>query len=245
MAKLYLVKAQVLVLRVGERGAFFLPHPARGAVMFQSTTDSTDCLKDLYLLPLAELAHSAHVSTELKDPITGEEKPVATALYPAFFAFERDYVLSKRAPLAPKRATHRFDVTLWDYRIDIARYRVEIAKPFTVESEVIEADVKAERMIDVGFESIEVNGVTLARWVPPLATVRGREYYEPFRWIDPQVDAALAKLKALRVSPVYSFELKEERRKRRSRRSLKGRGEGWQSTLETFTRTGGGDGALG
>jgi hypothetical protein len=238
MAKLYLVKSQVLLLRVGERGAFFLPHPARGAVMFQSTTDSTDCLKDLYLLPLAELVHTAFVSTELKDPITGEEKPVATALYPALFAFESDYVLSKRAPLAPRRVEHRFDIELWDYRIDIARYRVEIAKPFTVESEVIEAEVKAERMIDVGFaESIEVNGVTLARWVLPLATVRGREYYEPFRWIDPQVDAALAGLKPLRVNPVYSFELKEERRKRRSR-SLKGRESGWQATLEAFLKGG-------
>jgi hypothetical protein len=239
MAKLYLVKTQVLLLRVGGRGAFFLPHPARGAVMFQSTTDSTDCLKDLYLLPLAELSHSAHVSTELKDPITGEEKPVATALYPALFAFESDYVLSKRAPLAHKRAEHRFDIELWDYRIDLARYRVEIVKPFAVESEVVEADVKAERMIGVGFaESIEVNGVTLARWVLPLATVRGREYYEPFRWIDPRIDSELAGLKPLRVNPVYSFELKEERRKRRSRRSLKGRESGWQSTLEVFLKGG-------
>jgi hypothetical protein len=209
--------------------------------MFQSTSDSTSLLGDLYLLPLAELVHSAHVSTELKNPVTGEEKPVQTALYPALFAFESDYVLAKRAPLAPKRVEHRFDIELWDYRIDIARYRVEIAVPFAVESEVIEAEVKAERiMIDVGFaESIEVNGVTLARWVLPLATVRGREYYEPFRWIDLQVDAALAGLKPLRVNPVYSSELKEERRKRRSRRSLKGRGEGWQSTLEAFLKGGG------
>jgi hypothetical protein len=61
-----------------------------------------------------------------------------------------------------------------------------------------------------------------------------RECYEPFRWIDPQVEAALAGLKPLRVNPVYSSELKEERRERRSRRSLWGRGEGWQSTLEAF-----------
>jgi len=240
MAKLYLVKTQVLLVRVGERGAIFLPHPARGALMFQSTSDSISLslLGDLYLLPLAELVHSAHVSTELKDPVTGEEKPVATALYPALFAFESDYVLSKRAPLAPKRVTHRFDIELWDYRIDLVRYRVEIAKPFTVESEVIVAEVKAERTAGTGFvESIEVNGVALSRWVVPLATVLGRGGYEPFRWIDPQVDAALAGLKPLRVNPVYSFELKEERRERRSRRSLRGRG--WQSTLEAFLKGGG------
>jgi hypothetical protein len=235
MVKLYLVKSQVLFVRVGERGAIFLPHPARGAVMFQTTRDPTDCLKDLYLLPLAELSHSAFVSTELKDPVTGEEKPVQTALYPVLFAFEREYMLAKRAPLAPKRVTHRFDIELWDYRIDLVRYRVEIAKPFTVEAEVVEADVKAERMVGVGFaESIEVNGVTLARWVVPLASALGRECYEPFRWIDPQVEAALAGLKPLRVNPVYSSELKEERRERRSRRSLWGRGEGWQATLEAF-----------
>jgi hypothetical protein len=239
MAKLYLVKVQVLVVRVGERGAIFLPHPARGAVMFQSTSDSTSLLGDLYLLPLAELVHSAHVSTELKNPVTGEEKPVQTALYPALFAFEREYVLAKRAPLAPRRAEHRFDITLWDYHIDLVRCRVEIAKPFTVESEVVEAEVKAERTAGTGFiESIEVNGATLARWVVPLATTMlGRSGYEPFRWIDPQVDAALAGLKPLRVNPVYSFELKEERRERRSRRSLRGRG--WQSTLEAFLKGGG------
>ena len=240
MAKLYLVKVQVLVVRVGERGAFFLPHPAHGALMFQSTLDSTSLLGDLYLLPLAELVHTAHVSTELKNPVTGEEKPVQTALYPALFAFESEYVLSKRAPLAPKRVEHRFDITLWDYRIDIVRCRVEIAKPFAVEAEVVEADVEAERMVGVGFaESIEVNGVTLARWVVPLASALGRECYEPFRWIDPQVEAALAGLKPLRVNPVYSSELKEERRERRSRRSLRGRGEGWQSTLEAFLSGGG------
>jgi hypothetical protein len=241
MVKLYLVKAQVLVLRVGERGALFLPHPARGAVMFQTTSDPTDCLKDLYLLPLAELVHSAHVSTELKDPVTGEEKPVATALYPVLFAFESEYVVSKRAPLAPKRVEHRFDIELWDYRIDLVRCRVSIAKPFTVEAEVVEAEVKAERTAaGIGFvESIEVNGVTLSRWVVPLATVLGRSYYEPFRWIDPSVEAALAGLKPLRVNPMYSFELREARRERRSRRSLRGRGEGWQSTLEAFIRGGG------
>jgi len=240
MAKLYLVKTQVLLVRVGERGAIFLPHPARGAVMFQTTRDPTDCLKDLYLLPLAELSHSAFVSTELKDPVTGEEKPVQTALYPALFAFERDYVLAQRAPLAPRRVEHRFDIALWDYRVDLVRYRVEIAKPFTVEAEVVEAEVKAERTMGTGFvESIEVNGVTLARWVVPLATVLGRGGYEPFRWIDPQVDAALAGLKPLRVNPVYSFELREERRERRRQRSLWGRGEGWQATLEAFLSGGG------
>jgi hypothetical protein len=243
MAKLYLVKTQILVLRVGERGAGFLPHPVHGAAMFQSGSDLDGrLLSDLYLLPLAELAHTAFVSTELKDPITGEEKPVATALYPALFAFEHDYVLSKRAPLAPKRATHRFDVTLWDYRIDIARYRVEIAKPFAVEAEVVEAEVRAERTAGTGFvEKVEVDGATLSRLVVPLATVLGfGGSYEPFKWIAPCIDATLAKLKPLRVSPVYSFELKEERGKRRRQRGLWGRGEGWQATLEAFL--GGGDG---
>jgi hypothetical protein len=242
MAKLYLVKTQILVLRVGERGAGFLPHPVHGAAMFQSGSDLDGrLLSDLYLLPLAELAHTAFVSTELKDPITGEEKPVATALYPALFAFEHDYVLSKRAPLAPKRATHRFDVTLWDYRIDIARYRVEIAKPFAVEAEVVEAEVRAERTAGTGFvEKVEVGGVTLSRLVVPLATALTPSSYEPLKWIDPQVEAALAGLKPLRVSSVYSFELREERRERRRRRSLWGRGEGWQATLEAFL--GGGDG---
>jgi len=240
MVKLYLVKFQVLFVRVGERGAIFLPHPVRGAVMFQSVWDTTNLLKDLYLLPLAELTHSAYVSTELKDPVTGEEKPVATALYPVLFAFESDYVLAKRAPLAPRCVEHRFDIELWDYRIDLVRCRVSIAKPFTVEAEVVEVEPEAERTAGTGFvESIEVNGVTLARWVVPLATVLGRGGYEPFRWLDPQVEAALAGLKPLRVNPVYSFELREERRERRSRRSLWGRGEGWQATLEAFLKGGG------
>jgi hypothetical protein len=236
MVELYLVKTQVLLVRVGERGAIFLPHPERGAAMFQSTLDSTDLLKDLYLLPLAELAHTAFVSTELKDPVTGEEKPVQTALYPAFFAFEREYMLAKRAPLAPKRVTHRFDIELWDYRIDLVRYQVSIAKPFTVEAEVVEAEVKAERTAGTSFiEKIEVNGVTLARWVVPLASALGfGGRYEPFRWIDPRIEAALAGLKPLRVNPVYSFELREERRKRGRGRSLRGRAGGWQATLEAF-----------
>jgi hypothetical protein len=42
---------------------------------------------------------------------------------------------------------------------------------------------------------------------------------------------------------LHSFELREERRGRRRRRSLWGRGEGWQATLEAFL--GGGGGALG
>jgi hypothetical protein len=170
--------------------------------------------------------------------ITGEEKTVEDALYPAFFAFEHDYVLSKRAPLAPKRATHRFDVTLWDYRIDLVRYRVELAVPFAVEAEVTRA-----RTAGTGFvEKVEVGGATLSRLVVPLATALTPSSYEPFRWIDPRAEAALAKLKPLRVNPVYSFELREERGERRRRRSLWGRAGGWQATLEAFMRAEGGGG---
>ena len=81
-----------------------------------------------------------------------------------------------------------------------------------------------------------VNGVTLSRLIVPLATMLGRSGYEPFRWIDPRIDSELARLEPLEVKPVHGFELREERRKRRRERSLKGRGSGWQATLETFIR---------
>jgi hypothetical protein len=96
MVKLYLVKTQVLVLRVGERGAGFLPHPERGALMFRSSSDLGSAeLKDLYLLPLEERVYWSSVCTELVDPFTGEEQPVEAKLYPAFFAFDRDYMRAR------------------------------------------------------------------------------------------------------------------------------------------------------
>jgi hypothetical protein len=95
--------------------------------------------------------------------------------------------------------------------------------------------VARARTAGTGFvERVEVGGATLSRLVVPLATALTPSSYEPFKWIDPRAEAALAKLKPLRVNPVYSFELKEERRERRRRRSLWGRGEGWQATLEAF-----------
>jgi len=48
-------------------------------------------------------------------------------------------------------APRALDIELWDYRIDLARYRVRIAKPFAFEAEVVEAEVKAERTAGTGF----------------------------------------------------------------------------------------------
>jgi hypothetical protein len=244
MAKLYLVKSQVLLLRVGGRGAGFLPHPLRGALMFRSSSGLGSAeLKDLYLLPQEERVYWSSVWTELVDPLTGEEQPVEAKLYPAFFAFDRDYMLERRAPLAHKRAEHRFEVVVWDYRIDLLRHRRVVEAPLAVEAEVVNAETSTSPTAGFSFaERVEVGGATLARLIVPLVTVLGRSYYEPFKWIDPRIDAELARLEPLEVEPVHGSELREERRKRRSR-SLKGRESGWQATLEAFL--GGGDGVLG
>jgi hypothetical protein len=240
MAKLYLVKTQVLLLRVGGRGAGFLPHPLRGALMFRSSSGlGSSELKDLYLLPQEGRSYWSSVWTELVDPLTGEGLRGALMLFPALFAFEREYVLEMRAPLAPKRISSRFEISLQDYRADALRLQAEkrVVAPCTVEAEVVETEAAAERTAGTGFiEKVVVNGVTLSRWVVPLATMLGRSGYEPFRWIDPRIDSELARLEPLEVKPVHGFELREERRKRGRERSLKGRGSGWQATLETFIR---------
>jgi hypothetical protein len=228
---------------VGGRGAGFLPHPERGTVMFRSSSDLGSELEDLCLLPHAGQVHYASVWTELVDPLTGEELPVEARLYPALFAFESDYLLRRRIPLAPKRAEHRFEVSLWDYRLNL-RLRAEkrLAVPFAVEAEVAEAEVRSARTAGGGFaERGEVNGVTLSRLVVPLATMLGRKRYEPLAYIDPRVNAALGRLKPLEVKPVY--ELREGRARRR-RRSLRGRAGGWQATLKLAPAGPSGENAL-
>jgi hypothetical protein len=236
MVKLYLVKTQVLVVRVGGRGAGFLPHPERGTVMFRNSS-GLEGARDLYLLPRGEQVHFASVSTELVNPLTLEEHPIEAKLFPALFAFEREYVLAKRAPLAPRRAEHRFEIALWDYR-ETLRHRRVVEAALAVEAEVVEAETSTSPTAGFSFaERVEVGGVTLSRLIVPLATMLGRSGYEPFKWIDPRIDSELARLEPLEVKPVHGSELREERRRKRGReRSLKGRGSGWQATLETFIR---------